>query len=344
MALLVVWSHSFALYFGSEDSEPLSQITNGHYNSGNLAVFVFFIISGFLVFQSYENTPSTFRYFNKRMRRIYPGYVVATSICAFIVIPVFSTRSLSDYSSTEIVSTLLLNLVLKNHFPISDAFSQNQSHSINGSLWSIPYEFWCYIGIAALGALRLLKYRFVSLAIITIAMLARLLLDATDRRPGGGILEQIIGWPYLWFSIIPCFMIGLAAYQYRRAIPRNRTILILLISGFLIACRLPRDGLHQKLIVDVLFPFVASYSVFYFAFESSGAAVLSRLGDFSYGTYLYGYAIQQMLLASFQSLQFTVFVSASLFLSATAGIISWYVVEHWFLPSRNPPARAPAGI
>ena len=49
MSLLVVWSHSFALWLGSESSEPVSLLMAGTYNSGNLGVLAFFAISGFLI-------------------------------------------------------------------------------------------------------------------------------------------------------------------------------------------------------------------------------------------------------------------------------------------------------
>src|SRR5262245_12034185 len=108
MALLVVWSHSFALYLGSERTEPLALLLNGAYNSGNVGVMVFFIISGFLVNQSFVNSKSLPRFMKRRIRRIYPGYLVATSICAFVVIPLFST--IRDTSVLEVIKTLGANL------------------------------------------------------------------------------------------------------------------------------------------------------------------------------------------------------------------------------------------
>ena len=48
MASLVLWSHSFALWYGTEGQEPLSLALNGNCNSGNVGVMVFFIVSGFL--------------------------------------------------------------------------------------------------------------------------------------------------------------------------------------------------------------------------------------------------------------------------------------------------------
>ena len=56
MALLVVWSHSFGLYFGTERNEPISQLTRGVVTAGELGVYVFFVISGYLITQSYYRT------------------------------------------------------------------------------------------------------------------------------------------------------------------------------------------------------------------------------------------------------------------------------------------------
>src|SRR5271170_7171739 len=88
MALLVVWSHCFALSLPrGEATEPISIITNGHYNAGNIGVMVFFAISGFLICQSFLTTGDTAKFFVKRIRRIYPGFMVATTIGAFVIIP-----------------------------------------------------------------------------------------------------------------------------------------------------------------------------------------------------------------------------------------------------------------
>ena len=84
--MLVVWSHSFALYFGSENREPISLLTKGAINSGKVGVYVFFIISGFLITQSYERSASALSYLRKRICRIYPGFIVATIICAFVIV------------------------------------------------------------------------------------------------------------------------------------------------------------------------------------------------------------------------------------------------------------------
>jgi peptidoglycan/LPS O-acetylase OafA/YrhL len=139
MALLVVWSHSFAIHLGDEKMEWISLLLNGAYNAGNLAVMAFFIISGFLITQSFERSRTLRSYMEKRVRRIYPGYLVATSITAFIIAPLFGAQL------PNVAKTIGLNLLLRNELP-NAFFSNPLPLATNGSLWSIPFEFWCYIG------------------------------------------------------------------------------------------------------------------------------------------------------------------------------------------------------
>lgn len=130
MALLVVWSHSFAIYVGSEDREPISLVMNGTYNAGNIGVLVFFIISGFLICQSYDQRKTVRKYFERRVRRIYPGYMVAIAICAFVVIPIFSSHP--DLSAKEVFKTLGLNLLLRNYFHPPMFFTAEHSTAPSG--------------------------------------------------------------------------------------------------------------------------------------------------------------------------------------------------------------------
>ena len=45
-------------------------------------------------------------------------------------------------------------------FHYTGAFAGNPYPGvINGSIWSVPYEFWCYVGVALLLLTRLLRHR-----------------------------------------------------------------------------------------------------------------------------------------------------------------------------------------
>jgi peptidoglycan/LPS O-acetylase OafA/YrhL len=342
MALLVVWSHSFALFLPTgEATEPISIITNGHYNAGNIAVMVFFAISGFLICESYLKTGNFFKFLLRRTRRIYPGFMAATTIGAFVIVPLFSTVYL--LSLTEAAKTIGLNLLLKGYVPPSTVFARNYSQAVNGSLWSIPYEFWCYIWIAVLGFFSLLRSRGLVVSLIIASIVTRAALDLLDKKPALGMVLEIFGWPYVWVLILPCFLIGAAAFLFKELLPRSKPVLVGLITIFLAACYAPVGHKWQKILAEAAFPAAMSYTVFYFSFSDTiRLRRVASYGDFSYGTYLFAFPIQQMLVSSFL-LPFPVFVGASLLLSLLAGFLSWNLVEKWFLSRRNHPQRITMG-
>lgn len=330
MAIAVIWSHAFALYYGSEDSEPLSLLLNGQYNAGNVAVRVFFIISGFLITISYLHSSSLLSYMRKRVARIYPGFIVAVMLCAFIVVPLFSTQV--ELTPTTIWRTIWRAFTLKGAMPPSDVFAGNPGiKAVNGALWSIPFEFWCYIAIAALGALRLLRWRlFLLVAMLTI-MIGRAVLDFVGIKPGIPVLDNIIGWSYLWFSVAPCFLAGALAYLYRDRLPRSGALAVALSIAFVGAAH------TSDLLCDALFPIATAYLTFYVAFGGRALPDFAKFGDFSYGTYLYGFPIEQMLVTA--SLPFLLYVPAAIFLSLCAGTASWFIVERRFLKRRSQEMR-----
>ena len=343
MALLVVWSHSFALYLRSESTEPLSVLTGAVINSGEFAVQVFFIVSGFLIAQSFQRSSSAASFLKKRVLRIHPGYIVATSICAFVILPLYAH---TGYSLADIVKTLGLNALLRGYFVNKVPFSSNPTPTMNGSLWSIPYEFWCYIGVMIAGWLGILRRRRLALVgLIVLATLTHVWLDFSGRRPGGGLVEVVFGWQYEWFFVLPSFAYGMLAYVYREHLPRRLWIACAGPVLALAICHLPLPmPLKQSVGYAALQPALA-YSVFYFAF-SRQVVNAARFGDFSYGTYLYAFPLQQILLAEFSRLAFAPFVLLSMGSSLAAGILSWHGVERWCKSSPRQRAaatlRAPA--
>jgi peptidoglycan/LPS O-acetylase OafA/YrhL len=330
MALLVVWSHSFALWLGSEDSEPVSLLFGGIYNIGNLGVLAFLTISGFLITLSWLRAKSWIKYLRRRFLRIYPGYLFAILVCSLVVVPGFSSRQFFALSANEI-GGLLSNLLLRNYILSSDAFGGGP---VNGSLWSIPYEFWCYLGVLALGAAGLFRWRLIYPLLIVTVMAIRVWLDLTGRRPGGGLVETIFGFPYLWFNVLPPFLLGGAVYLYRDRLPRSALLLAYLILATVAAGHLPLSEIPRTTLTRLLMPLTLTYVIFYVAFSPAlRVHDAARYGDFSYGTYLYAFPIQQMFAAMLKSqVNFAVYVLLCLVASLLAGVASWHLVEKWFLP------------
>lgn len=330
MAVLVVWSHSFALWKGSESGEPVSLLLAGTYNAGNIAVLTFFAISGFLITASWERSKSARTYLLRRVRRIYPGYLVAVSICSLAVVPLLAGRPLWAIDRIDPWGAAS-NLLLHNYIVGEEVVGP-----VNGSLWSIPYEFWCYLGVMALGAVAIARRRW-AMAIAGAAIVAiRIWLDLTGRRPAGWFLEPVIGFAYLWFDVAPPFLLGGAAYFFRERLPRSRLILAVLLIATLGAAHLPIAPLDRLVATRTILPFALVYATLYAAFPPTlrvpNAETLG--GDFSYGTYLYAYPIQRLLEHfGHPVLSFPGYVALSILLSLSAGAASWFVVERWFVPS-----------
>ncbi|HUX74966.1 MAG TPA: acyltransferase [Steroidobacteraceae bacterium] len=323
MAVLVIWSHSFALFVGSEASEPVSRLTHGVVNAGNVAVDVFFVVSGFLITQSLHRSRSWWSFLRKRIARIYPGYLTATSVCAFVVLPLYAG---THYSFADVAKTFGMNLLLRNWFLAPNPFIHNSGTALNGSLWSIPLEFWCYIGVLLFGLLRVRRTAVAAAFVCTLGL--HVWTVAVDKSWGGGILNVIFGWPNFWFRMAPFFMAGMLFHLYRERVPRSGVAVAAGVLAFVVCSWV------KPLAAVALLPAVMAYVVFYVAFSRQlfrGA----KYGDFSYGTYLYAFPIQQLLVA-LTSVTFPIFVAMSMILSVAAGAVSWFAVERWFHKTREP--------
>lgn len=341
LAVLVVWSHSFALWADDEKSEWLALLMAGQYNSGHAAVLGFFAISGFLITASWQKRKSVGQYLRSRIGRIVPGYFVAITICSLVFIPLYSSREFGVLNASEI-GGMLSNVLLQNFIIPSDAFGGGP---VNGSLWSIRYEFWCYLGVMALGLAGAIRWRAVYPLVAVAVMAVRVFLDMTGRHPNSALLAPFIGYAYFWFDVLPPFMLGGCAYLYRDVIPRRGVLLAGAFAIVVAVSHLPIDRVYRDVLTHTLFPPVLCYGIFYLAYDTRVPKLeTSRYGDMSYGTYLYAFPIQQMLAASLKGIiLFPVYIALSICLALLAGFASWHLVEKHFHKTRRHVAAGDAG-
>ena len=69
--------------------------------------------------------------------------------------------------------------------------------TLNGSIWSVRYEAYCYIGVLIMAALGFLRNRRWSLLALLAACCLRLLFEVADAHPGAGLVGTVLGAPEL---------------------------------------------------------------------------------------------------------------------------------------------------
>ncbi len=152
---------------------------------GGLAVDVFFLMSGYLIAKSIINKPDFSRFLAARVLRILPNLIFVLVLTSLVTL-------ISFQNSENILGHLryvLQNIVMLvrggPYYGINGVFEGRPEHAINGSIWSLPYEVWCYFVLFA--ALVLLpRLRTVTMASLTVLCIAAWIqLDYT--LPGTGI-------------------------------------------------------------------------------------------------------------------------------------------------------------
>jgi peptidoglycan/LPS O-acetylase OafA/YrhL len=324
-AVLVILSHSFPLTRGSNATEPLSRLTGGQITFGNISVWAFFVISGFLITQSWLRSPHVVKYLKRRVGRIYPGFAVAGLVTAIFIVPAAADRA--TYAPVSLASYIGSTLRLLS-FDYPPLFTANpMPNALNGSLWSVPYEFWCYLGVLALGLTGLLRRRWVVVSIFLAAIGCHLWMDITGWARGLGVISRIFGYPPFWAAVLPFYLAGTLFQLYGgKTLLRRPWIVASAVA--LIASNFVPHGLVVTL------PTCGAYLLMALAYLPLLHPLnLGRFGDFSYGVYLYAFPIQQLLVqrAHGQIAPLTLFAEAAP-LTLIAGALSWFLVERHFLP------------
>jgi peptidoglycan/LPS O-acetylase OafA/YrhL len=187
------------------------------------------------------------------------------------------------------------------------------SSTVNGSLWTLPYEVWLYVSIAVLALLGIAERRrlFASIAGIFVGLfLANEALGFASRYPFVPFFLRFTGLFYLGSAF--------ALYGARMLLSWK---VLAVATVALILARL--FGFY-----DVLFPLYTVYFVFVMAFLVKGPILnYNRLGDYSYGMYIYAYPLQQSLLVLFPGINPLKHFITSLACTVPMAVLSWHLVE-----------------
>jgi peptidoglycan/LPS O-acetylase OafA/YrhL len=343
LAILVIFSHTFPL--GGFGPEPLVTLTQGRHTIGLVAVAMFFVLSGFLITRSASRSVSVARFVWHRFLRIFPGYWVCLIVCAFVFAPlialvehgtvvrVFSAPRgspqeyvlhnaglfhLNDFSLIGVVNIWPQGFAgLLSRVPTP--------HIINGSLWTLPFEVACYTGVAALALCGLVRRgRLVFLA--SFVGLWVLYAHSYLFPQSFGRYFPVPGLQ-VFVPLALSFSAGCLCFVYREKIP---------YSGWIFAGCLILLPLSFPLgIFGLAAPVFMTYAFFWLAFTFSFPRFDAK-GDYSYGTYIYAFPVQQALaLAEVQEEGVAAYFGASLLITLMLAVLSYRLVEAPCLQWKN---------
>lgn len=316
-AFVVLLVHAHVLS-GADQLAILSELF-----SSEIAVKSFFVVSGFLIFMSYENSRSIGNYFVKRARRIYPAYFFIVIICA-VLGSVFSAYAWEDYFSPQVLKYVSANLLFLNflHPNLPGLFESNSPQAVNGALWTLKIEVMFYL-LVPLAVMAFRKFgRMQVLAILYIcSVIYSVIMESLAGKTGSGfyleLQRQLPGQ-------LAFFIAGAAGYYYFHYLAKYAALLVAsAVAAFAMQAWLPWVAIQ---------PAALGVLVVFFACVIPCLGNFGKYGDFSYGIYIVHFPILQTLVAYglFKESPWSMLLLAGA-LVMTAAILLWHFIEKPFL-------------
>lgn len=316
LATLVVFSHVHILS-GTGDGV----VWQGQH-VGSWAVVGFFTISGYLITGA-RCRSNAGTYLINRVARIFPGYIVVLLFVAFGMGPlaqIAENGTLDGYFSTPVTPLQYLwvnSLLTMGSYSIGTTLSTSPYGTAwNGSLWSLYYEFMCYIVIGVFMSWRLTRERaWPTVVLFIVSVLA---------HAGIGRLSSYIGGDgslALFLFMFPYFMGGAVIYVLKDRVPMRAWIaLVAAVIAYALIAAFPDFGKQAAS------PFMA-YLILWLGAVLPSPRVM-KVHDISYGVYIFHFPVTQLLLVSIGAhwdfLWLLVVVMLCTLVLATA---SWVLVE-----------------
>jgi peptidoglycan/LPS O-acetylase OafA/YrhL len=323
-AAMVLYGHAYSIATGAGAPEIFVWLGWGKY-SGEIAVDLFFVISGYLVAGSYLRGERLLPFLWARALRILPAYLICLIGCAFVLGSAVTSLAPADYLRDPATrSYVLTNLQLGNKliWELPGVFMSNpESHVVNGSIWTLPAEVRLYGLVALLGFCGVLRRRGVAnvVLVLTIGLFAWLMLGVIAPAHPSAPIDTYVRLGALFVAGVFC-KINSGWIPVHWLIFAGLALLTWLCRGTAAyACAF---GL-----AEIAFVFCFAFATRWYGF--------SRFGDYSYGLYLWGFPMQQLVAYYLPALSPLQNAICGFGLALVLAIGSWHVIEQPLLRLKN---------
>lgn len=285
-AMLVMYMHSFALCQANLESDLMYTLTFHKALSGQVGVDIFFVISGFLIYRSYDRSNKIGKYLKARFLRIWPLMALFVLSTAFIFGPVYTSLSREEYFAGDIKGYLMNLVFISSETRLPGVFANHINQSANGSIWTLQYEVLCYLLVLLM--VPLLR-KFKKLIFVIIALSAAIYLYFSY----GCTADTFLGVSKTLFvnfgRLTLQFEVGVLYYVYRDKIVMSLKWFLVAVAGLVAG--------SYFLDYEIVFAIFGTYIVLYLGFNYYGISkIYNKVGDISYGVYIMSFFVQQRVI------------------------------------------------
>lgn len=319
-ASMVIYGHAYALSREPGQSDIIGRLMMHQDYSGSIAVKIFFFLSGLVVTNSLINNGDLIRFFISRVFRIWPALILSSLITALVLGPMMTSLTVVDYFNHGDVYSYIFSIAkMKIQYTLPGVFVGNPyPNAVNGSLWTIPYEVFAYVLLFALYAVGILSSKKISVSLFLLILI----------EP---FLKHKLLFPWLPNNheisfLAPCFAFG-AIMALNKDVINVRLAPCL---GFVVLYYILRDTVYSS--------YFAYAFIFLFILYASSREFVLKLKpkvDISYGVYLWGFPVQQIIAHYFNAQGVLFNQVASLAISLALGYFSWHLCEKNFIKYGN---------
>ncbi len=282
---------------------------------------MFFALSGFLVAGSAFRTKSVWRFLGLRFLRIFPALCVEVVLSAMLIGAALTTLPLSDYFSSHGFWTYFGNILgfVQMELPGVIFFNgREETMAVNANLWTLPAEFYSYLILSLLMITGLAFNRVIfsiAFTFVTFALLMANFLYGYNAKPG--LLANDVNVYY--------FFVGVMFFLWRDHIPYSLLLFVpcVVLIYFLM---LSSHGVY-------IAPVLLTYITVFIGLTNFPKFRLLQSGDYSYGIYLYGFPISQMLVTNVPAVRSNYFALTcpAVICTCLFAFLSWHLIEKHFL-------------
>jgi peptidoglycan/LPS O-acetylase OafA/YrhL len=309
LRFILAWSvligHSFPI--SANGSDPISMLLLPYEWIGSIAVSGFFAISGYLVTASFTQRGAT-AFIASRALRLYPAVIVYSLVAILLIGPLCTSVPLEQYFHSNPWANMWNATLWEWKYNLPYVFSHNPfAGATNGSSWTLPVELRCYVLVLLLGFFGALDTRVRANAALM------LLLAVTHFSSVSlPLFEQSSNFA----SPLTFFLLGSLAWVNRSALSLNWAFALAALIGPFVAVKIGH--------FEYVFPICLTYLLFIFAYRLPHFD-MDRLGDISYGVYIYAWPIQQMVWRPGQGAYMNILLSTAIVFPLA--YLSWRLIE-----------------